>query len=187
MIRMFRRTILLAISSCRIRRTYSALKLKKHVYDLNKSWESREDKPQLLVVTVSTLDGVPIERKAKELFDRYKPGMKGKNTGLVYLLSIKDHKDRLTVGTGIGQTFNQSTCESIINSGHADYKKSYWNAGISKVLDNIASTVQDMPEISSASTSATTPRTNAGMDRGSRRGDCCGRLGALADMGIAGR
>lgn len=39
----------------------------KHVYDLNKSWESREDKPQLLVVTVSTLDGVPIERKAKEL------------------------------------------------------------------------------------------------------------------------
>lgn len=129
----------------------------KHVYDLNKSWESREDKPQLLVVTVSTLDGVPIERKAKELFDRYKPGMKGKNTGLVYLLSIKDHKDRLTVGTGIGQTFNQSTCESIINSGHADYKKSYWNAGISKVLDNIASTVQDMPEISSASTSATTP------------------------------
>ena len=104
----------------------------KHVYDLNKSWESREDKPQLLVVTVSTLDGVPIERKAKELFDRYKPGMKGKNTGLVYLLSIKDHKDRLTVGTGIGQTFNQSTCESIINSGHADYKKSYWNAGISK-------------------------------------------------------
>lgn len=76
----------------------------------------------------------PIERKAKELFDRYKPGMKGKNTGLVYLLSIKDHKDRLTVGTGIGQTFNQSTCESIINSGHADYKKSYWNAGISKVL-----------------------------------------------------
>lgn len=129
----------------------------KHVYDLNKSWESREDKPQLLVVTVSTLDGVPIERKAKELFDRYKPGMKGKNTGLVYLLSIKDHKDRLTVGTGIGQTFNQSTCESIINSGHADYKKSYWNVGISKVLDNIASTVQDMPEISSASTSATTP------------------------------
>lgn len=159
----------------------------KHVYDLNKSWESREDKPQLLVVTVSTLDGVPIERKAKELFDRYKPGMKGKNTGLVYLLSIKDHKDRLTVGTGIGQTFNQSTCESIINSGHANYKKSYWNAGISKVLDNIASTVQDMPEISSASTSATTPRTNAGMDRGSRRGDCCGRLGALADMGIAVR
>ena len=129
----------------------------KHVYDLNKSWESREDKPQLLVVTVSTLDGVPIERKAKELFDRYKPGMKGKNTGLVYLLSIKDHKDRLTVGTGIGQTFNQSTCENIINSGHANYKKSYWNAGISKVLDNIASTVQDMPEISSASTSATTP------------------------------
>lgn len=60
----------------------------KHVYDLNKSWESREDKPQLLVVTVSTLDGVPIERKAKELFDRYKPGMKGKNTGLVYLLSL---------------------------------------------------------------------------------------------------
>lgn len=118
----------------------------KHVYDLNKSWESREDKPQLLVVSVSTLDGVPIERKAKELFDRYKPGMKGKNTGLVYLLSIKDHKDRLTVGTGIGQTFNQSTCESIINSGHADYKKSYWNAGISKVLDNIASTVQDMPD-----------------------------------------
>lgn len=37
----------------------------KHVYDLNKSWESREDKPQLLVVTVSTLDGVPIERKGE--------------------------------------------------------------------------------------------------------------------------
>lgn len=159
----------------------------KHVYDLNKSWESREDKPQLLVVTVSTLDGVPIERKAKELFDRYKPGMKGKNTGLVYLLSIKDHKDRLTVGTGIGQTFNQSTCESIINSGHANYKKSYWNAGISKVLDNIASTVQRHARDFIRINVGYNPRTNAGMDRGSRRGDCCGRLGALADMGIAVR
>ena len=159
----------------------------KHVYDLNKSWESREDKPQLLVVTVSTLDGVPIERKAKELFDRYKPGMKGKNTGLVYLLSIKDHKDRLTVGTGIGQTFNQSTCESIINSGHANYKEI--------ILERRHQQSPGQYRFNSARHARDFIRINVRLQPphqcrhgpGSRRGDCCGRLGALADMGIAVR
>lgn len=81
----------------------------QRIYGLNKSWESRKDKPQLLVVTLKSLDGDSIENKATELFDKYKPGEKGKDTGLLYLLSVELQGRRLEQGgqQGGGRHRNQ--------------------------------------------------------------------------------
>ena len=115
----------------------------KRIYELNKSWESRKNKPQLLVATVTSLDGESIENKATELFDKYKPGDKGKDTGLLYLLSVNDHEDRLEVGYGLEPVIPDAAAADIIDAGHADYKNSDWNAGVNKVIDGVERVIKD--------------------------------------------
>ena len=101
----------------------------QRIYGLNKSWESRKDKPQLLVVTLKSLDGDSIENKATELFDKYKPGEKGKDTGLLYLLSVEDRKDRLEVGYGLESVIPDADAADIIDTAHSDYKDGDWSKG----------------------------------------------------------
>jgi len=56
---------------------------------------------QMAMVTVDTLDGQPIEDVANTLFRRWGVGKKGKDEGIMLLVAIKDHKDRIEVGYGL--------------------------------------------------------------------------------------
>jgi len=65
---------------------------------------------QFAVVTVDTLDDEPVEDVANRLFTQWGIGKKTTNEGLLILLAIKDHKDRVEVGYGL---------EPIIPDGYA--------------------------------------------------------------------
>jgi len=56
---------------------------------------------QLAFVTIPSLEGEPIEDVANTIFRAWGVGEKGKNDGLMLLLSIGDHRSRLEVGYGI--------------------------------------------------------------------------------------
>ncbi len=56
---------------------------------------------QMAVVTVDTLDGAPIDDFANTLARQWGIGHKGDNNGLLLLLAIRDHKDRVEVGYGL--------------------------------------------------------------------------------------
>jgi uncharacterized protein len=57
---------------------------------------------QFAFVTLPSLQGEPIEDVANDLFHAWGVGEKGKDTGLMVLLSVGDHKSRLEVGGGLG-------------------------------------------------------------------------------------
>jgi uncharacterized protein len=65
---------------------------------------------QFAIVTVDTLDDEPVEDVAVRLFSQWGIGKKGKDEGLLVLLAIKDHKNRVEVGYGL---------EPIISDGYA--------------------------------------------------------------------
>jgi uncharacterized protein len=56
---------------------------------------------QMAIVTVDTLDGEPVEDVANALYRKWGIGKKGKDEGILLLLAIKDHKDRIEVGYGL--------------------------------------------------------------------------------------
>ena len=56
---------------------------------------------EISVVTVSSVEGADIDRAAVELFKAWGIGKKGKDNGLLILLSIGDRKDRIEVGYGL--------------------------------------------------------------------------------------
>lgn len=56
---------------------------------------------QIAVVTVRTLEGVPVEDFANKLYVRWGIGYKGENRGVLVLLSVNDRKYRVEVGYGL--------------------------------------------------------------------------------------
>ncbi len=65
---------------------------------------------QFAIVTVDSLEDDPVEDVANRLFTQWGIGKKGTNEGLLVLLAIKDHKNRVEVGYGL---------EPIIPDGYA--------------------------------------------------------------------
>ena len=65
---------------------------------------------QFAIVTVDTLEDEPVEDVAVRLFKEWGIGKKGTNEGLLVLLAIKDHKNRVEVGYGL---------EPIVPDGYA--------------------------------------------------------------------
>jgi uncharacterized protein len=65
---------------------------------------------QIAIVTLTTLEGEPIEDVANDLFRRWGIGQKGQDNGLLFLLVIRDRRSRLEVGRGL---------EPIITDGRA--------------------------------------------------------------------
>ena len=62
-----------------------------------------EDKSgiQLVVATVSSLEGLEIEPYANQLFRAWKLGEAKKNNGVLFLIAPKDHRLRIEVGYGL--------------------------------------------------------------------------------------
>ena len=56
---------------------------------------------QMAFVTIPSLEGEPIEDVANTIFHSWGVGQKGKDTGIMLLLAIRDHRSRLEVGYGL--------------------------------------------------------------------------------------
>jgi len=56
---------------------------------------------QMAIVMIDSLDGDPVEDVANTLYRKWGIGKKGKDEGILLLVAIKDHKDRIEVGYGL--------------------------------------------------------------------------------------
>ena len=65
---------------------------------------------QFAIVTVDSLEDDPVEDVAVRLFKEWGIGKKGTDEGLLLILAIKDHKNRIEVGYGL---------EPVITDGYA--------------------------------------------------------------------
>jgi uncharacterized protein len=69
---------------------------------------------QMALVTIDTLDGEPIEDVANKLYRTWGIGKKGKDEGILLLLAIKDHRDRIEVGYGLEPILTDGFAGSVL-------------------------------------------------------------------------
>ena len=103
-----------------------------------------EDKSgiQLVVATVSSLEGQEIEPYANALFRAWKLGEEKKNNGVLFLVAPKEHKVRIEVGYGLEGTLTDATSKIIIVNAIAPrFKAGDFNGGISRGVDDIITTL----------------------------------------------
>jgi uncharacterized protein len=99
-----------------------------------------EDKSgiQLVVATVSSLDGQEIEPYANQLFRDWKLGEAKKNNGVLFLIAPNEHRVRIEVGYGLEGTLTDATSKIIIaNAVAPHFKAGDFNGGVSRGVDDI--------------------------------------------------
>ncbi len=93
---------------------------------------------QLVVVTVQTLDGYPIEEWGYQLGRHWGLGDKTKNTGALLIVDKDDHRLRIEVGYGLEGTLTDAMSDDIIrNTIVPKFKQGDYPGGISDGVDGI--------------------------------------------------
>lgn len=76
---------------------------------------SRRSGHQLVVVTVTALNGQTIDDYALRLAKRWGVGRKGYNDGVLLLVAPNERKVRIEVGLGLEQVLSDQTCREILD------------------------------------------------------------------------
>ena len=123
---------------------------KQEIDSLNRRWSKLANKPQLLVVTANHIPGgQSIEQWSMSIAEDRKPGDGKADTGLVYVIAVKDHQDRLEVGYGLEDVITDSVSSDLIKSAEAEYKTGDYNAGVetlAKKVDSLVTPNSRQPE-----------------------------------------
>jgi uncharacterized protein len=120
---------------------------------------------QLVVATVTSLEGEEIEPYANELFRTWKLGEKTKNNGVLLLVAPNEHRVRIEVGYGLEGTLTDALASVIITNAIAPrFKGGDFGDGIARGVDDIitvlttdASEWQQRPELRLDSQQGTDP------------------------------
>jgi uncharacterized protein len=99
-----------------------------------------EDKSgiQLVVATVTSLEGQEIEPYANQLFRTWKLGEKAKNNGVLLLIAPSERRVRIEVGYGLEGTLTDALSKIIISNAIAPrFKAGDYSGGITRGVDDI--------------------------------------------------
>jgi len=98
----------------------------------------KETTNEIAILIIKSLEGKSIEEYANEIFNEWKIGKKGKDNGVLILISLDDRKIRIEVGYGLESILTDSVCGRIIRDVMAPYfrKSDYYN-GIKEAVETI--------------------------------------------------
>ncbi len=101
---------------------------------------SRENGTQVVVVTLPTLNGYPIDEYGYQLGRHWGIGQKGKNNGVVFLVDAGERQARIDVGYGLEGTLTDAQSFLILhNVVFPRFRKGDYAGGISAGTDAILS------------------------------------------------
>lgn len=96
---------------------------------------------QIAIVTIPTLDGEPIEDVATLLFERWGIGKKGKDEGVLFLLSITDRKSRLEVGYGLEPILPDGAAGALLREMRPALRVGNYSAALSMATASLGERV----------------------------------------------
>lgn len=115
-------------------------------YILQRSLALNEaDGTQIVVVTVSDLDGMSLEEYANELFNSFEIGDKDKNNGLLLLLALEERAFRVEVGDGLAGILPDGKTGRFQDDYIIPYlKEDDWDNGIKNGYDAFYSEIVEV-------------------------------------------
>jgi uncharacterized protein len=97
---------------------------------------------QVVVLTINSLDGEPIEDVSHQTAVKWGIGQKGKDNGVLITVAVKDHKYRLEVGYGLEASLPDSLVGSLGRQYLVpNFRKGDFAAGIVATVTEIANTI----------------------------------------------
>ena len=123
---------------------YAGLLSTQTTGELERLLKAEEDSTsnQVVVLTVKSLDGEPIESYSIRVVESWKLGQRGKDNGVLLLVSQDDRKVRIEVGRGLEGTLPDITCGRIIRNQIIPHlKQADYNSGVSAGVEAIIAAI----------------------------------------------
>jgi len=99
---------------------------------------------QVVVLTINSLEGEPIDSFSHQTAVKWGIGQKGKDNGVLLTVAAKDHKYRIEVGYGLESTLPDSLVGSIGRESLAPhFKKGDFAGGIVAAVTEIANKIKN--------------------------------------------
>jgi len=98
---------------------------------------------QFAIVTVDTLEDEPVEDVAVRLFKEWGIGKRGKDEGLLLLLAIKDHKNRIELGYGLEPIISDGTAGSILRGIRPILRQGNYGAALLAATQQLGQRIAD--------------------------------------------
>lgn len=95
-------------------------------------------KAQIAILIIDSLNGEPIDQAAANVWSKWGGiGKKGVNNGLLLMLSIRDRKSRLSVGSGLERLLPNDTAESILRAMRPQLRAGNYSGALNLALDQL--------------------------------------------------
>ena len=109
---------------------------------------------QVAVLTVTTLDGESVEQYADRVFQGWKLGQRGKDNGVLLLISSQDRRLRIEVGYGLeGQLTDVTAGRIIRNVITPRFKEGNYDKGVIDGVDAIVAQLEGRGDAAGTSSS----------------------------------
>jgi uncharacterized protein len=90
---------------------------------------------QITILTIQSLDGVPIEDYSLRVAESLKPGQADKDNGVLLLVAVQDRKVRIEVGEGLEGVLPDALCNQIIRNEIAPrFRQGDYQGGIASAV-----------------------------------------------------
>lgn len=100
--------------------------------------QEKQTSNQIVVLTIKTLGGEPIESYAQKVFVTWKLGQAKKDNGVLIVVAVADHKMRIEVGKGLEGSLTDATSAKIIRDVMAPrFKANDFAGGLTEAVNTI--------------------------------------------------
>jgi uncharacterized protein len=96
---------------------------------------------QMAIVLVPALDDEPIEDAANRLYREWGIGKKGKDEGILLMLSMKEHKSRAEVGYGVEPIISDGAAGGILRAISPILRQGNYAGGLLAAAEQIGNTI----------------------------------------------
>ncbi len=96
---------------------------------------------QMAIVTIDSLDGDPIEDTANSLYRKWGVGKRGQNEGIMLLVAIKDHRDRIEVGYGLEPILPDGFVGSVLREARPLLRQGAYGAALFAAAEEMGSRI----------------------------------------------
>ena len=119
-----------------------------------------ETTAQMVVLTIKSLDGEPIESFSHQTAVKWGIGQKGKDNGVLLTVAVKDHKYRIEVGYGLESALPDSLVGSLGREYLVpNFRKGDYAAGIVAVVTEVINQLSQVTSATDTDQSATPAET----------------------------
>lgn len=105
---------------------------------------------QIALVTISTLDGEPIEDVANLLYRRWGVGSKKQDEGVMVLLAIRDRRSRVEVGYGLEPALTDGFVGGVLRSMRTALRQSDYDLAMAEAAQALGEAIARSKNVSLA-------------------------------------